>query len=207
MTLTTWLKKLNPCFNALRWADQFPTLADAWDACGRPNWMLWLLTRAKVVQPDDPRYRLFACWCVRNTPLADGRTVWDLLTDDRSRRAVECAERHARGEADDAELAAARDAAWAVAWDIARDAAEATARPDARDAAWSNARSTAQAAVAAAWATARDAARYTAEATVRLAAWAAQSSHLRELFSSEIAVLSAEIEHASADEAVEDGAG
>ena len=59
--------------------------------------------------------RLFACWCIRNTKLADGRTVWDLLTDERSRKAVETAERFANGNATKAELAAARAVAWAAA--------------------------------------------------------------------------------------------
>ena len=55
--------------------------------------------------------RLWGCWCIRNTPISGGRTVWDLLTDPRSRNAVETAERFARGEATRKELAAA----WAAA--------------------------------------------------------------------------------------------
>jgi hypothetical protein len=78
--------------------------------------------------------RLFACWCVRETPLPDGRKVWDLLIDGRSRTAVEVAERHACGGATDEELAAAWDSARAAAWaagDSARaagDSARAAAR-------------------------------------------------------------------------------
>ena len=78
--------------------------------------------------------RLFACWCVRNTPLHDGRTAWDLLTDKRSQTAVEVAERYADGLATQDEL----DAAWAAARD-AGVAAGAAAR-DARVAAWDAAR-------------------------------------------------------------------
>jgi len=52
--------------------------------------------------------RLFACWCIRNTPLENGGTVWDLLTDDRSRNAVKTAEQFANGKATKGELAAAR---------------------------------------------------------------------------------------------------
>ena len=78
--------------------------------------------------------RLFACWCVRNTPLHDGRTAWDLLTDKRSQTAVEVAERYADGLATQDEL----DAAWAAARG-ARVAAGAAAR-DARVAAWDAAR-------------------------------------------------------------------
>ena len=59
--------------------------------------------------------RLWACWCIRNTSISGGRTVWDLLSDPRSRNAVETAERFARGEATREELAAA----WAAAGDAA----------------------------------------------------------------------------------------
>ena len=83
--------------------------------------------------------RLWACWCIRNTSISGGRTVWDLLSDPRSRNAVETAERFAQGEATREELAAARSAAWAAAW-------------AAGDTVWAAARS------AAAWAAAWDAA-------------------------------------------------
>lgn len=59
--------------------------------------------------------RLFACWCVRKTPHEDGRTVWDLLNDERSRNAVKTAEQFVNGKATETELAAAGAAAWAAA--------------------------------------------------------------------------------------------
>lgn len=87
-------------------------------------------------EPQRAReWRLFAIWCARRAlaliPSPDPRSV----------AAVDIAERHARGEASDEELAAAeraasvaaRDAAWA-AW-VAAWAARAAAW-DARDAAW-----------------------------------------------------------------------
>ena len=123
---------------------------DVLDADMPPEDKMWLLFREDVIPKNV--LRLIACAMVRETPLADGRTVWDLLTDERSRNAVEVAERHARGEATDEELAAAWDAARA-AWDAARAAGDA-----ARDAAW-----------AAAWAAARDAAWAAARAAARAA--------------------------------------
>jgi hypothetical protein len=94
------------------------------------------------------KWRLFAVWCARQ--------VQHLMTDARSIAALDIAERHANGQATDAELAAARvaawdtawAAAWAAAWDAARAAAWDAARDAARDAAWD-----------AAWAAARDAQR------------------------------------------------
>ena len=108
--------------------------------------------------------RLFACWCVRHTPLTNGRVTWDLVTDKRSRAAVEIAEQYARGEAIAEELAAARDAARDAAW-AAGNAAWAAAKAAAGDAAgaagnaaWAAARDAAWAAGDAAWDAARDAA-------------------------------------------------
>jgi hypothetical protein len=144
------------CADAKAWAKDFPTLEAAWAECKRPDWMMWALN--KLEYNDDKRLRAFACWCVRETPLADGRKVWDLLTDERSRRAVEVAEAFIRDEATAEELAAA----WDAAWDAARDAAWAAAWDAARDAAWAAARAAAR---AAAWA----------------AAWAAQANKLREI--------------------------
>jgi hypothetical protein len=72
--------------------------------------------------------RLFACWCVRNTPLIGGRTVWDLLADSRSRTAVEVAERYANGDVTKEELDAARVDAWTAAETISTAALESAMR-------------------------------------------------------------------------------
>ena len=108
-----------------------------------------------------PQLRLFACAQVRTAPLADGRTVWDLLTDVRSRRVVEVAEAFARGEVAEEELDSARAAAWDAARNVARRASDsglthiwgvAAAAEAARGTAWRSARD-------AAWASVRDVAR------------------------------------------------
>ena len=100
---------------------------------------LWCL---RAVDGHKREIRLFAVWCARQ--------VQHMMDDRRSVSALDVAERHANGQATDAELAAARAAAWAAAW-AARDAARAdaraaagaardAARADARDAAWDDAR-------------------------------------------------------------------
>jgi hypothetical protein len=89
---------------------------------------LWSL---RAVLPEqaaarDKLTRLFACWCARQ--------VWHLLTDERSRMAVEVAEKYAVGEATAKELEAAEKAAWdaeGAVWD-----AEGAAARDAAGAAW-----------------------------------------------------------------------
>ena len=88
--------------------------------------------------------RLWGCWCVRNTPIGNGKTTWDLLTDERSRNTIEVAERFARNEVTREELAAAsaaasaadRAAAWAAASAADRAAAWAAASAAASAAAW-----------------------------------------------------------------------
>ena len=107
-----------------------------------PEDRLWVVLREEFI--DAKTLRLFACRCVRGTPLPDGRTVWDLLTDERSRHAVDVAERYAVGEATGDELAAACDAACAAAGDVALAAAGATALFAARSAALAAARAVAR---------------------------------------------------------------
>jgi hypothetical protein len=125
---------------------------------------------------------VFACRCVRETPLADGRKVWDLLTDERSRNAVEVAERFARGKATRDELDSARAAAWDVVrrsgmWDPARDATRS---------AWSVTHPYARIAAKDAAAYAADTAWQAAEDMGRKAAWhaaaKAQADMLREIY-------------------------
>ena len=89
---------------------------------------LWCL---RAVDGHQREIRLFAVRCARR--------VQHLMTDPRSLAALDVAERHANGQATDAELAAAGDAAWAAAWAAAGAAAGAAAWAAARaaaDAAW-----------------------------------------------------------------------
>jgi hypothetical protein len=121
---------------------------------------LWCLRAVIDVEQHAPEMRLYAVWCARQ--------VQHLLTDPRSLEVLDVAERHARGEATDDELEAARAerAERAAAWAAA--GAERAATWDARAAAGAAA---GNAAGAAAWAAAGAAG--AARAAARAAAWAA----------------------------------
>lgn len=66
---------------------------------------LWALRCIPGVDGDS---RLFAVWCARQ--------VEHLMADERSKEALNIAERHANGHATSEDLAAAWDAAWDAAW-------------------------------------------------------------------------------------------
>ena len=113
---------------------------------------LWAVLREKLIEPE--KVHEFACRCAERTL----RRVEN--PDPRSVAAIEAKRAWMKGEISDAELAAARDAAWDAAWAAARGAA--------RDAAWAAARAAAwNAARAAAWDAAWDAARDAAWAAAR----------------------------------------
>lgn len=152
MTIKAFCRSHGACADGAKWALSCgaSTMDELWARDDvRPAWRVWIATRPGVL--NDLETRLFACWCVRQ--------VWHMLTDERSRNAIETAERFARGEASAGELAAASDAAWSAASDIDSDADS--------DAAWSAAFTAACAA--------SDAARDAAWAA-RDAAWAASSA-------------------------------
>ena len=109
------------------------------------NDTLWCM-RA-VDEKWHPLWLHFACDCADD--------VRHLMTDERSKKAIDVARLYADGLASDDELMAARDAAWDAAWAAAWDAAWDAARAAARAAAWDAAR---DAAWDAAWDAARDAA-------------------------------------------------
>jgi hypothetical protein len=134
--------------------------------------------------------RLHACDCVCSTPLADGRVVYDLLKDERSRQAVATAEAYALGLVPASRLDAAQAAAGAAAGDAARDAAQAAAGDAARDVAWDAARAAAgdvawdaarDVAGDVAWDAARDVAWDAAGAAARDVAWAAAGAAARDV--------------------------
>jgi hypothetical protein len=102
------LRDLKACNEAITWAESHPDMETAWSNCNKSEWMLWLLRN--IGYNDRKTLRLFACWCVRNTPLPSGGTVWDLLTDQRSRNAIDVCERFIAGAATKEELHGAKEA-------------------------------------------------------------------------------------------------
>ena len=117
MKTKDFLKQHSACTSGARWALSISgDMVDVWDAMieqGKHGWLVWAATRPGVF--SDSILRKLACRFIRETPIADGRKVWDLLTDERSRKAVEVAEAYADGKATYEELDAARDAAYAAA--------------------------------------------------------------------------------------------
>ena len=120
---------------------QFP-LASVLDANGL-NDTLWCL---QCLPEHSTLWRKYAVWCARQ--------VENLMTDERSKAALDVAWRHSEGEATDEELAAAEAAAWYAARAAALDAA-------------AHAAARAAALAAAARAAALDAAREKQEAKLR----------------------------------------
>jgi len=134
----------------------------------RYEWRRWIATRPGVCTDSD--LRLFACRCVRQTPLADGRTVWHLL-DAHSCKAVETAERFARGEATADQLSVSRTAAKDAAWASGTAALAAVeAASENAGLAWNAARAAAWSAAGVAW-SAAGVAWSAAGTAARAAAW------------------------------------
>lgn len=93
----------------------YKSMRQAWNALVRNEnryWLIFILTQQGVVSPAAQR-RL-ACRFVRETPLHDGRRIWDLLSDRRSKAVVEMAENYADGKTTEEELERARKAAYSI---------------------------------------------------------------------------------------------
>src|SRR5690606_23713234 len=113
------IEKYRPCTEALRFRMQYNSFQEAWQACHRGDWMLWIAQRAGVDLRTLTRAKALCALTVRH-----------LMKDERSVRACEVALKFADGDATREELA---DAAYAAA--AAAAAADADADVDAAAAA------------------------------------------------------------------------
>ena len=131
MTTDNWvdsvLVPLDACASAVDWARGYATLAEAWMACERPDWMLWI--HARSPQADPYTYaRLAKIWAERAE--ADAARATAARAREWAAEADATAEWAAEADAADAAEAAAdwaADAATRAEW-AAEAAAEAAAR-------------------------------------------------------------------------------
>ena len=125
MNLPDYLGSLGACPEAREWAEPYATLAEAWTACERADWLLWYAGRRGV---DRKILVRAACACARTV------LPYVPVGEDRPHRAIEMAERWCDGLATLQEVGAAAYAAYAAA-DAAAYAAAYAADAYAADAA------------------------------------------------------------------------
>ena len=103
MNLPDYLRSLGACPEAREWAEPYATLAEAWTACERADWLLWYSGRRGV---DRKILVRAACACARTAlpHVPPG--------EDRPRLAIELAEAWCNGRATIVEV---RSAAYAAA--------------------------------------------------------------------------------------------
>jgi len=160
------IKKFDPCKSAIEFRKEFKSFEEAWDACPRGDWMLWLASKLKV---DKRLLTLTKGYCAK--------TVEHLMKDERSKKAVQAAIDYGNNLIDEEELRGAAATAYA-ATATAAAAADAAAADDAAAAAYAAYAAYAAAAAYAAYAAAAadaaaDAAAYAAYAVADAAADAA----------------------------------
>ena len=126
-----------------------------WAACPHAEWMIWSLEQLSY--PEEPNFRLFAAACARRH--------WHLLTDSRSREAVQAAESFASQKADVYQLRYARMTARAAADEATLDRSWTAASAAAAMIAYETTRSSE-------FAAAREAGKF----GLRIAAWNPKSS-------------------------------
>ncbi len=95
--MKTWIRpiqKLGACSAALKWADNYKSLNEAWAKCERGDWMLWLLGQLSDNPESESRKKLVlvACQCARLSLcyVSEGESC--------PLKAIESAESWARGE-------------------------------------------------------------------------------------------------------------
>ena len=109
--LITQLESFDACIKAQIFVEKFPTAQAAWDACERPDWLLFYIERAKPAN-FEKNLRLAAADIAESV-----LHIWQAQypNDQRPARAIEVARAFAEGRATEAELQEARQSATACA--------------------------------------------------------------------------------------------
>jgi hypothetical protein len=165
------LTKLHACRDGALFASRYPSIREAWDACERPDWLLWFAGRRLTGEGDSRTFVRIAIDVARLAlPLFEQHSPKDM----RVRDCLEVTQRWIDGKATAVDARAAADAAAAAAF-AARAAtyADAAAADAAADAAYA-----ARAAAYAADAAAANAAAACADAAAAYAVDAACAAHV-----------------------------
>ena len=122
MKTKDFLHRNNACKEGAKWAlSTSKDMADVWEAMikednsDKNQWLLWTATREGVF--PEAALRKMACRFVRETPILGGCTLWDRLTDKRSRKVILTVEAYVEGKATLEELEGAAEDAYEVAMD------------------------------------------------------------------------------------------
>jgi hypothetical protein len=101
-----WLQANEACKESIKWIKQnnIQSLENAWYACERGNWLLWMAEKLKV-----DKHKLVLCAALY------AHTVMQYMEDPKSRNAVRIAFLWGRGKATDIELEKASADAWIIA--------------------------------------------------------------------------------------------
>jgi hypothetical protein len=83
------VKLQSACSSGLEYMLKSKSTEKAWNECVNPQWMFWALRH--IGYDDRKTLTLLACKIACDTPLSDGRHTYELMTDKRSRDAIEAA--------------------------------------------------------------------------------------------------------------------
>ena len=109
MNIKQYLESINACQEAIDWAGG-KTLDECWQACDRPDWMLWLYGRNNPDKVMCVKIAVFAARLV--LPLWHKKYPDDL----RPQQAIGASEKWIENPSEENMAAAAEAAAWAAAW-------------------------------------------------------------------------------------------
>lgn len=125
MQTKTFMMKNAATIYDTRWAVSISNnMADIWDTMIKQNkydLLIWVIINTRCRILSKTVLRKLACQFVRETPLLNGHKVWDLLTNECSRKAVEVAEKYANRKTTSTKLSKAYDDAYYLACILEND--------------------------------------------------------------------------------------